>query len=73
MIKISKNTSIYKLTSDYSQIKDIMIELGFYDIVKTGMIQSVGRFMTIEKGATIKKIQWEIVTKKFKEHGFELY
>ena len=34
----------------------MLAELGFSDIAKPGMLESVGRFMTIPKGAALKKI-----------------
>ena len=70
MIKILSTTQIYDLINKYPDVKDIMVKLGFKDITKPGMMQSVGKVMTIEKGAKIKRIEWEIIDEMFKEHGY---
>jgi len=70
MIKISLDASIYSLIKEHNEIKEIMIELGFKDIVKTGMLQSVGRIMNLEKGSKMKDISLDIIRQKFKTHGF---
>lgn len=72
MIIIDKNTSILKLVSDYPKIKKVMVEIGFKDIVKPGMLTTAGRFMTLKKGSDIKKIDWEFIVSVFKRNGFDL-
>lgn len=72
MTKISINDTILKICIQYPEIKEIMKELGFKDIVKPGMIQSVGRFMTIKKGSEMKKINMDIIAETFKNYNFEL-
>lgn len=67
---ISLDDSIYKLVSDYPEIKDILFELGFTDIIKPGMIQTVGKFMNLRKGAVAKKIDLAEVIRKLEEAGF---
>lgn len=72
LISINSNTSIFDLVSDYPQIAEIMEELGFKDIVKPGMLQTMGRMMTLEKGARLKKIEWDVIVNKFKAKGFNI-
>jgi len=72
MITISIHDTIHKLVSSHPSIKDIMVELGFKDIVKPGMIQTMGRIMTIKKGCLIKGIELTDVSETFKKHGFLL-
>ena len=67
---ISLDDSIYKLVSDYPEIKDILFELGFTDIIKPGMIQTVGKFMNLRKGAVAKKLDLAEVIRKLEEAGF---
>lgn len=67
---ISLDDSIYKLVSDYPEIKDILFELGFTDIIKPGMIQTVGKFMNLRKGAVAKKLDLSEVIRKLEEAGF---
>lgn len=70
--QISSKTSIYDLVKTYPDIKEIMVALGFVDILKPGMLQSAGRIMTLEKGAKYKKIGWTSIVSAFEEHGYEL-
>ena len=45
--KINLNTTIYELCREYPEIAEILDELGFHDILKPGMLNTAGRFMTI--------------------------
>ncbi len=56
MKEINIEDSIYKLTKEYEEFKEILFELGFHDIIKPGMIQTAGRIMNLKKGAKAKKI-----------------
>ena len=50
-----------------------MVELGFKDIIKPGLLQSVGRLMTIEKGCMMNDIDFSEAKVLFEENGFEFY
>jgi hypothetical protein len=60
------------MVSKYPKTKDIMIEAGFENITKPGMLQSVGRVMTIRKGAVMKGIDIGDIKSLFLQHGFIL-
>ena len=47
-----------------------MDELGFKDITRQGMLQSAGRFMTLKKGAALRKIELAAIIEMLEEHGF---
>lgn len=64
----SKN--LFDLVSEYPEIKDIMSKLGFNAINKPGMLQTAGRYMTIPKGAQMKKIPLEKIIQSFENQGF---
>ncbi len=53
---IDLNESVYDITKKYPEVIDILYELDFKDITKTGMLSTAGRFMTISKGSAMKKI-----------------
>ena len=72
MAAINSNAKLYDITNKYPDVKAIMIELGFKDIIKPGMLQSMGKFMTIEKGAKAKNIEWDLIAKAFQNYGYEL-
>lgn len=69
---IDFSKSLYELISQYPIVKEIMFEIGFKEIVKPGMIQTAGRYMTIPKGAKMKKIPIENVIAAFEEKGFQI-
>lgn len=69
-IDFSKNLA--SLVKEYPVTKEIMTELGFTDINKPGMLQTAGRYMTIPKGAKMKKIPLEKVIEAFEAHGFKV-
>jgi hypothetical protein len=47
-----------------------MFEIGFKEIAQPGMLQTAGRYMTIPKGARMKKIPLEEIVATFKANGF---
>jgi hypothetical protein len=69
---IDLNKTVYELCNEYPELKEILAQIGFVDIVKPGMLATAGRFMTIPKGATLKKIDLEKIKQNFAEHGFEI-
>ena len=71
-MEIDFSKSLYELISQYTIVKDIMFEIGFKDIVKPGMIQTAGRYVTIPKGAKMKKIPLEKVIDVFEAKGFQI-
>jgi len=70
--RIDLNASVYSLCEAYPEIRDLMAELGFTDILKPGMLQSVGRFMTLPRGAALRKIDLGHIKDKLRERGFVL-
>lgn len=66
------NTPIATLIENSDEIKDILYELGFTDIVKPIMLKTVGKVMTINKGSKFKNIDLEIIKTAFKNKGYEI-
>lgn len=64
--------SVFELVTRHPEVVEIMVELGFRDIAKPGMLQTAGRFMTLSKGMKLKKIELETVRLAFQRHGFEI-
>ena len=72
MKEINLNDSIFEICSKYHEVKDIMKSLGFENIVNPVMLNSVGRKMTIPKGAIMKDIKMEDIKVAFEREGFTL-
>ncbi|WP_313127837.1 DUF1858 domain-containing protein [Anaerocolumna sp.] len=69
---IDLNKTVYELCNNNSEIPNILKELGFKDITNPGMLNTAGRFMTIPKGAAMKKIPMETIKESFINHGYEI-
>ena len=66
------NETIYNSCNRDSEILDILDFLGFSDIKKPGMMSTVGRFMTINKGSKAKSIDIDIIKDEFVKRGYEV-
>lgn len=67
---ININETILSLVTKDEKIKDILNDLGFKEIVKPGMIQTVGRFMTLKAGSSMRKIELSVIIKTFEDKGY---
>lgn len=72
MKELDLSKPLYELVMQYPEVKDIMFTLGFEAIAQPGMLQTAGRYMTIPKGAKMKKIPLDKVVTLFEEHGFQV-
>ena len=68
---IDQNMTIYEIYTKHPEIISIMVELGFEQIAKPGMLQTAGRVMTLPKGCRMKGIPLQSVIEAFQKHGFE--
>ena len=68
---IDLNRSVYDLCNEYKDLPEILHELGFVDIIKPGMLQTAGRFMTLKKGATLKKISLNTIKEALMLYGYK--
>lgn len=64
--------SLFEICGEYPEIKDIMASLGFSEIAKPMMLNTMGKFMTIPKGAAARHIPLENIVKAFEDAGFEV-
>ena len=70
MREIDFSKTLFELVTEYPEVKQIMAELGFNAINQPGMLQTAGRYMTIHKGAQMKKITLEQIVTAFETSGF---
>lgn len=69
---IDLNKTVYEIATEHPEAIDIMKAVGFSDIAKPGMLATAGRFVTIKKGAEMKRIALEDIAQAFREYGFEV-
>jgi len=70
MKNIKGSQTVYQICKEYPQAAYILEEIGFIDIKKPGMLQTAGRFMTLNKGAVMKKISTETIKAAFEKYGY---
>ena len=63
---------VHDLVKEYPEIIPIMKELGFTRITEKAALNTVGRFMTIPKGAMMMHIDLGKVISAFQAHGFTI-
>lgn len=70
--KLDLSKSVYDLVKEYPEVADIMKELGFSEITNKVMLNSVGKIMTIPKGAKMKGVSMLDIVGAFMKAGFTL-
>lgn len=64
--------TVYELCTADPGILPILEEAGFSEVTKPGVLATAGRFMTIPKGAALKKLDLEAVKQTFAKHGYTI-
>lgn len=72
MKELDLNKTVYELCSEDPKIAEILFGLGFKDITQPGMLNTAGRFMTIRKGAAMKKIDIDKIRQVFLDKGYKV-
>ena len=70
--KLDLSKSVYDLVTEYPEVVDIMKELGLSEITNKVMLNSVGKIMTIPKGAKMKGVSMVDIVGAFMKAGFTL-
>ena len=70
--RIDLKKSVYELCTEYPELVQIMDNLGFKDITNKTKLNTIGRVMTIPKGAIVKGIDMIDVVLALKNNGFVL-
>lgn len=70
--KIDFTKTVFELTEEYPELIKIMADLGFSEITKPPVLNSVGRLVTIPKGAKMKQISMLDIVTALVANGFEL-
>ena len=70
--KLDLSKSVYDLVKEYPEVTEIMKNLGFSEITNKVMLNSVGKIMTIPKGAKMKGVSMIDIVSAFMKAGFTL-
>lgn len=69
---INVNEKIYTLVKQNENIVALLVALGFKDITRPGMLQTVGKIMTLKKGAAFRNIDLTFIIKVLEEKGYKV-
>ena len=72
MKPLDLSRSVYDLIKEYPDLQQIMYDLGFTEINKKAMLHSVGKIMTIPKGAKMKGISMLDLISTLTSKGFKI-
>lgn len=70
MKEIDLNKSVYEITEEFSEIIEVMVDLGFKDIKNPVIRRTAGRLMTIPQGCKMKGIDFNRVKEALEEKGY---
>lgn len=71
-ISLDLTRSVYELCRDNPELPEVLKELGFTDITKPGMLTTAGRFMTLTKGAAMKKLSLDSIKETLAGKGYDI-
>ena len=69
---IDLEATVFTLVQQYPELKEILLNLGFSEIVNPIMFNTMGKIMTLKKGSKVKKIPLDQIIKTLEEKGFEV-
>ncbi len=72
MTVLDMNESVYHLTQEHQDLIEILAELGFSEIKNPVLRKTLGRQMTLPRGAKVKGISWLHVVEGLKKAGYLL-
>lgn len=72
MKNISINEPVASLVEKYPDLKNILKDIGFSEITNPLALSSLGKIVSIKKGAGIKNIDLDLIKEKLQEGGFNL-
>lgn len=70
--EIDFSKSVHDICSEFPEMINILKELGFENITAPGMLNTAGRFMTIPKGAVMKRMEMGKIIEELTKRGFTI-
>lgn len=71
-MEIDLNEKLFVLIEKDNQLKQILYDIGFREIIKPGMLKTVGKIMTLKKGAKMRNIDIKQVADVLIEKGYKV-
>ena len=71
-IPIDVSIRVHDMVIRHPKTQYLLAELGFTDILKPGMLKTLGRLITLEKGAKMRRVPLATIAKHFAKYGFAL-
>ncbi|MFD0896895.1 DUF1858 domain-containing protein [Loigolactobacillus binensis] len=72
MATLDLQQTVYELVTAHPEVADVLYEIGLKDIKNPAILNTMGRFMTIPKGAAMKKVPLAQIVAKLEAKGFEV-
>lgn len=72
MKNINIDEPVASLIEKFPNLKNILKDLGFTEITNPLALSTVGKMVSIKKGAKIKNIDLDLIKEKLKEEGFNI-
>jgi uncharacterized protein len=72
MIWIDVNQSVYDIIRTHPAFKTVLLEAGFTQLSEPGILETVGRFMTLQKGILLRGINQDELERIAQSNGFSL-
>lgn len=69
---IDMQKTVHALCTADPALAAILAEIGFTEILKPIMLSTVGKIMTLPKGAAMRGIPLETVVKVLQSHGYQI-
>ena len=72
MKELDLKKSVANLVREYPELKEILVEIGFQDIMKPAALKLMGSIMTLPRGAVVRGIPMEKIRTALEAKGFVL-
>ncbi|MCI1986445.1 MAG: DUF1858 domain-containing protein [Lactobacillus sp.] len=72
MTTIALDMPVHDLVAQHPDIVTIMVDMGLDGVTNPSLLNTVGRFMTLEKGAKMKHIPLAELIAKLEQAGYEV-
>ncbi len=70
MKTMDENQTLYHMVNQYPELVDILVQIGFKDVKQPALLNTVGKIMTLKKGAKLKGIPYQKIKEHLKEAGY---